>query len=115
MADAGEDEIIDVVTSVGDLGGVVVLLREFLHRSGALRAVALFADPESADGSLALVDCARLAPIEVSRAGRTVHLPHAIELAAAPIAAVPDVTQLPAFDVDAETGVITSPLGGMEH
>src|SRR5882762_6320657 len=106
MADAGEpdtvSEPIDVVASAGDLDPVVVLLREFLHRSGALRAVALLPDPTAADGSPALVDCSRLAPIEVTRSGRTVHLPHSIELDAAPAGEVPNVRQLPPFDVDRE-------------
>lgn len=119
MADAGEptgnDEIIDVVASVGDLDGVVVLLREFLHLSGALRAVALLADPDDVDGPPVLVDCSRLAAIEISRGGHTVHMPHAIELSAPPAGTLPDVKQLPPFDVEPETGTITSPLGGMEH
>lgn len=115
MTDAGEPEIIDVVATAGELDGVVVLLREFLHRSGALRAVALMHDPASADGSPALVDCSRLTPIEVTRGGSTVHLPHAIELDAAPIGEIPDVIQLPPFVVDTETATITSPLGGIEH
>lgn len=120
MADAGEpgmgsEEPIDVVATVGDLDPVVVLLREFLHRSGAVRAVALFPDAAADDGSPALVDCARLSPIEVTRSGHTVHLPHAIELDAEPAGEVPDVKQLPPFEVDVETGTITSPLGGIEH
>lgn len=115
MADAGEPEPIDVVATAGDLDPIVVLLREFLHRSGALRAVALFPDASAEDGSPALVDCARLEPIEVTRSGRTVHLPHSIELDAAPAGEVPDVKQLPPFEVDRETGTITSPLGGIEH
>src|SRR3954453_3093481 len=106
MADAGhnEDEIIDVVATVGDLDGVGVLLRGLLHRSGALRAVALLPDPGAGDGSPVLVDCSRLEPIEVSRGGRIVHLPHAIELEAQPAGTVPDAIQLPPFEVDPETG-----------
>lgn len=115
MADAGEPEIIDVVATVGDLDPVVVLLREFLHRSGALRAAALLVDPAAPDGPPVLVDCGRLQPIEVVRAGRTVNLPHAIEIDAEPPAAIPEVRQLPPFEVDAEAGTIASPLGGMDH
>lgn len=119
MADAGEPETehetIDVVTTAGELDGVVVLLREFLHDSGALRAVALFADPSSPEAPPVLIDCARLAPIEISRDGRLVHMPHAAELGVPPSAPVPDVRQLPPFEVDPEKGTVASPLGGMEH
>ena len=105
-----EDEPIDVVTSVGALDAVVMLLREFLHRSGAVRAVAVV----DQDGDAAIVDCSRLMPIEVTVAGRSVVLPHAIELDA-PALAVPDVAQLPPFEVDAARGEVASPLGGIEH
>ena len=108
----GEDEPIDVVATVGALDPVVVLLREFLHRSGAVRAVGVV-DMAPGEGP-ALVDCGRLLPTEVSAGGRTVHLPHAVELDAE-IPPVPDVRQLPAFDVDRATGEVSSPLGGLEH
>jgi len=103
-------EPVDVVQSVGELDAVVVLLREFLHRSGAVRAVAVI--DRGADA--AMVDCTRLQPIEVTADGRTVVLPHAIELDA-PALPVPDVKQLPPFEVRAEAGEVASPLGGMEH
>ena len=63
---------IDLVASAGALDNVVVALREFIHRSGALRVVAVTPD--------SMVDCPRLAPIEVTTQGSTVALPHAIEL-----------------------------------
>jgi len=103
-------EPVDVVGSVGELDPVVVLLREFLHRSGAVRAVAALEH----GGDAAIVDCAQLQPIEVTTGGRTVVLPHAIELDT-PALAVPEVTQLPPFAVSAALGEITSPLGGVEH
>jgi hypothetical protein len=115
MADAGDDDIIDVVASAGALDGVVVLLREFLHRSGAVRAVALLRDPDAPDGPPAIVDCGRLDLIEVQRGGRSVHLPHGIELDAGPIGPVPDVRQLAPFEVDAAVGTVASPIGGMDH
>jgi hypothetical protein len=104
-----DPEPIDVVTTVGALDAVVVLLREFLHRSGAVRAVAVV-DQEDA----AIVDCSRLAPIEVTIGDHSVVLPHAIELDA-PALPVPEVTQLPPFEVSNERGEIASPLGGIEH
>lgn len=112
QAEDGEDEPIDVVTTVGDLDPVVALLREFLHRSGAIRAVALMEQPGGEEP--ALVDCARLAPIEVVTDGRRVVLPHAIELDV-PDPDVPDVRQLPPFEVTPETGEIATMIGGLEH
>lgn len=104
-----QDAPIDVVASVGDLDAVVVLLREFLHRSGAVRAVAVVdEEPEPA-----LVDCMRLQPIEVTREGHLVVLPHAIELDAEELP-VPDVRQLPPFEVR-PGDEIAAPLGGLEH
>ncbi|MCW3016166.1 MAG: hypothetical protein JWO02_3258 [Solirubrobacterales bacterium] len=108
-----EVEVIDVVTTVGPLDVVVVTLREFLHRSGAIRAVALL-PPEREEDPPRLVDCARLSPIEVTAGGRTVHLPHALELDAQPLELY-DVRMLPPFEVHPEDGRIAAPLGGVEH
>ena len=108
----GEDDVLEVVASVGPLDAIVVLLREFLHRSGAVRAVAVV-DREPGE-SPAVVDCPRLAPIAVDLGERTVHLPHALEVAAdAPDLA--GVRQLPPFDVDAAAGTVASPVGGLQH
>lgn len=111
--EAAEVEIIDVVASVGPLDVVVVTLREFLHRSGAVRAIALL-PATGAEGSPRLVDCARLQPIEVTADGRTVHLPHAMPLDPEPLDLY-DVKQLPPFEVSPEEGRIAAPLGGVEH
>ena len=107
-----DEDRIELVASVGALDAVVVALREFLHRSGAVRAVAVV-DREPGEGP-AVIDCARLMPIEVDYGDRVVHLPHAIELDAEP-PALPDVRQLPPFQVDAERGEIAAPLGGVAH
>jgi hypothetical protein len=107
-----DDDAIDLVGSVGTLDPVVVALREFLHRSGAVRAVAVVErDPGE---SPAVVDCGRLQPIEVDFGDHVVHLPHGIELDAEP-PTLPDVRQLPPFQVDAEQGEIAAPLGGVAH
>jgi hypothetical protein len=107
-----EDEPIDLVASVGSLDPVVLALREFLHRAGAVRAVAVV---DRAPGEAPVViDCPRLAPIEVDYGDRVVHLPHAIELDAEP-PPLPDVRQLPRFDVDADKAEIAAPLGGVAH
>jgi hypothetical protein len=100
------------VDSVGSLDPTVVLLRNFLHRSGALRALAVVdGGPNDAP---ALVDCPRLAPIEVTIAGNTVHLPHSAPLDVIELP-VPEVRQLPPFDVDAETGTVAGAIGGVEQ
>jgi hypothetical protein len=83
---------IDLVASAGGLDPVVAALREFIHRCGALRAVAVTPDP--------MVDSARMHPIEVTTQGATVALPHAIELDVDDPIAVPDVLQPPPFEVD---------------
>jgi hypothetical protein len=105
-----EPEPIDVVASVGALDPTVVLLREFLHRSGALRTVAVVALADD----IAVVDVQRLQPVEVTLGARTVHLPHALALDAA-VLMIPEVKQLPAFDVEPASGEVSSPLGGLEH
>ena len=101
---------VDVVASVGALDPTVVLLREFLHRSGAIRVVAVV----GLEDAVALVDVQRLQPVEVTIGERTVQLPHALALDAA-VLVIPEVRQLPAFDVDPSTGEVSSPLGGLEH
>jgi hypothetical protein len=107
-----DEDAIELVASVGPLDTVVVALREFLHRSGAVRAVAVV-DREPGEGP-AVVDCARLAPIEVDFGDRVVHLPHSIELdATAP--PLPDVRRLAPFDVDTATAEIAAPIGGVAH
>jgi hypothetical protein len=103
---------IELVASVGELDTVVVALREFLHRSGAVRAVAVV-DREPGEGP-AVIDCARLMPIEVDYGDRVVHLPHAIELDAEP-PALPHVRQLAPFAVDAAKAEIAAPVGGVAH
>jgi hypothetical protein len=110
-----DDEPVDVVASAGPLDATIVLLREFLHRSGAIRAVAVV-DRAPGEGP-AIVDCARLAPTEVTADERTVVLPHAIELEADPPAGLDeiDVRPLPPFEVRREEGEIAAPLGGLEH
>jgi hypothetical protein len=110
---SGENDVPEVVASVGPLDPVVVLLREFLHRSGALRAVAVVEGEPGEEP--AVVDVRRLHPTEVEVGGRVVLLPHAIELDVPPPAKLPGVRQLAPFDVDAEKGEIAAPPGGVAH
>jgi len=110
---AGENDVPTLVASVGPLDPVVVLLREFLHRSGALRAVAVVAGEPGEDP--AVVDVRRLHPTEVEVAGRVVLLPHAIELDVPAPASVPSVRQMAPFEVDVDKGEIAAPPGGVAH
>src|SRR4029077_6835276 len=52
--------------------------------------------------------------IEVDFGDRVVHLPHSIELDATP-PPLPDVRQLPPFEVHTATAEIAAPLGGVAH
>ena len=109
QAGSGEDEPLDVVLSAGDLDPVVVTLREFLHRTGAVEVQAVV----EREAGPALVTCGRLTPIEVTEGDRTVYLPHAVELEGE----APEIEQippLPPLEVDVEQGMITGPLGGVE-
>ncbi len=98
---------IELVASAGELDPVVAALREFIHRSGALRAVGVVDDT--------IVDCPRLQPIEVTTKERTVALPHAIELDVADPIDVPAVVQPPPFEVVADTLEVRSPIGVLNH
>jgi len=112
MTDEPSGEAVDIVASVGALDETVALLRDFLHRSGARRTVA---GVERAPGEgPAVVDCERFAPVEVDLGDRIVQLPHELELdVEAP--ALPDVRQLPPFEVDAASGEVAGTIGGLEH
>ena len=109
---AGDEGAVELVASVGALDVVVVALREFLHRSGAVRAVAVV-DHETGHPP-AIVDCGRLTPIEVDFGDRVVHLPHAIELDAEP-PPLPEMRRLPAFQVDVAQAEIAAPIGGVAY
>jgi hypothetical protein len=107
-----DDDALEVVASVGPLDGTVVLLREFLHRSGALRAVAVV---DRAPGEQpAIVDCGRFAPIEIDLGDRAVYMPHGAQLTAHP-PELPEIRQLPPFEVDTAKAEIAAPIGGLAH
>jgi hypothetical protein len=107
-----DEDAIELVASVGRLDVVVATLREFLHRSGAIRAVAVV-DRDPGEGP-AVIDCGRLQPIEVDYGDKVVHLPHSIELDAEPVL-LPEVRLLPPFEVDAGKAEIAAPVGGVAH
>jgi hypothetical protein len=108
---------IQVVASVGPrLDGVVALLREYLHLTGAARALAVV---EGEPGAPPIViDCPRLAPIEVTDENGTVALPHAIELDAQVPAFPAELRQIPALEItvdEDEAITLTGMIGGPEH
>lgn len=114
--DEDAPEEIDVVTSAGPLDPVIALLREYLHVTGAARALAIVREP-GGDGA-ALVDCPRLAPIEVTVGERVVALPHTVALDVVTPAPPPGLRQLPAVEVaqDDDGHVrLTGTIGGLEH
>lgn len=112
MDDADADDApIDLVATVGPLDAVVETLRDLLHRSGALRIAVLVDMP---DTDAALVDVGRLAPVEVQMGGRTMHLPHAIDLDAESLGGAIELRQLPPFEVDPATGEVVGTIGGLD-
>src|SRR3954470_10163768 len=106
---ADEDEDIELVATVGPLDPVVATLRDVLHRSGALRVVAVL-DTEPP----AIVDVGRLLPVEVQVGERKMHLPHAIELDAEPLGHI-EARALPPFEVDASSGEVIGTIGGLDY
>jgi hypothetical protein len=110
-----EEEPVDVVLTAGELDPVVVALREFLHRAGALLVEAVVDRGPLAEA--AFVSCGRNTPVEVAEGERLVHLPHAVPLDPPPEAAipVPDVKQLPPIEVDPDAMTLTGPLGGVQY
>lgn len=111
--DSGETPLrgIDVVLSAGPLDAPIVALREWLHATSALEAQAVI--DRGSEQPPALVTVGRAMPIEVVDEGRTVHLPHGVELDVEPKPEFRHVPQLPPFEVDAGEGVITGALGGL--
>ena len=105
-------EELEVVASVGELDFAVVTLREFLHHSNAIRAIAVV-DREPGIGP-ATVDCERFCAIEVNLGDRVVLIDHAAELQPEP-PTLPEVKPLPPFNVDPTSGEIAGTIGGIEH
>lgn len=100
------------VATLGDLDLPAAVLREFVHRSGALRVSALLDRGE--DTPPVVVETGRLSPVLATEGQRVRRMAHTQELAVA-LPALPEVRQLPAMDVNAQTGQVTGVLGGLEH
>jgi hypothetical protein len=110
--DEPSTEALEVVETVGELDFAVVTLREFLHHSNAIRAIAVV-DREPGVGP-ATVDCERFCAIEVDLGDRVVLLDHGAELEPSP-PSLPEVKPLPPFNVDSTTGEVAGTIGGLEH
>lgn len=107
----GEEAPIELVESAGALDRVVALLRDFVHGSGALRAVGVV--DHAAGEPPAVVECGRMTVAEVDLGDRVLHLPHGIELAVE-VPPLPALRQLPPFEVDAAEGTVTGTVGGLD-
>lgn len=107
------DEPIDVVLSVGPLDPAVAALREYLHRTGALELQAVV--DRGAEQQPAFITLGRATPVEVTDGGRTVHLPHGADVGEPPPMALPDMPQLPPFELDPGEGVVSGPIGGVQR
>lgn len=93
------------------LDAAAAALRDFVHRSGALRAQALV---EISPGEApAIVSCTRLGPLEIVAGGRTVHLDHDAPVAPSPVD-LDDLRPLPPFEVDAQLAEIAGVVGGLD-
>lgn len=94
-----------------EIAQVVVTLRAFTIAAGALAAVLLLDQGEEAPPLL--VDCPAVGPVGLTEGEATVEV-DAARLAATPLP-LPEVRELPPFEVDGVRAEITSPLGGVEH
>ncbi len=96
--------------SAPPLEAVAATLRDFVARSGALRAVALL--DRGQDAVPVVVDCDPAGAVEVEEADGVRDLPAVA--GAAPLASV-HVHPLPAMDVDPAEGKVTGTIGGLAH
>lgn len=90
---------------------VVVTLRAFVVAAGAQEATLLL--DQGAETPALLVECPAAGPVTLTEGEDVVQL-EAARLAAAPLP-LPEVRELPPFEVDALRAEITSPIGGVEH
>lgn len=90
---------------------IAVTLRTFVHASGALEATLLL--DQGAEAPPLAVECPAVGPVLMAEGEEVVQL-DADRLAAQPLP-LPEVRELPPFEVDAVRAEITGPLGGVEH
>ena len=93
------------------LDAAAAAVREFVHRTGALRAQALV---EQAPGAApAVVSCTRLGPLEIVVGDRAIELAHDAPLIAEP-PDLGDLRPLPPFEVDPLRAEVTGVIGGVD-
>lgn len=107
----GEQAPIELVESAGALDPVVALLREFVHATGALRALGVVEHARA--GPPAVVECGRMSVVEIDLGDRMLQMPHGIELRV-DVPSLPGLRQLPQFEVDAAEGSVTGAIGGLD-
>ncbi|MGN6188463.1 MAG: hypothetical protein ACTHOE_06155 [Conexibacter sp.] len=90
---------------------IAVTLRAFVHAAGALEATLLL--DQGVELPVLVVECPAVGPVLLVEGESVVQL-DADRLAAAPLP-LPEVRELPPFEVDAERAQITSMIGGVEH
>jgi len=90
---------------------IAVTLRAFVHAAGALEATLLL--DQGADVPPLVFEAPAVGPVLLAEGEEVVQL-DADRLAAAPLP-LPEVRELPPFEVDAVRAEITGPLGGVEH
>jgi hypothetical protein len=90
------------------LGLAVALAREVLHRTGALRVSVALDRSEPA-----VIECLRLRPIVVREGEAERELPHDAG-ADVTLPDLPEMVQLPPFEVYSDTGEVAGMIGGLE-
>lgn len=89
----------------------IAVVRELLHRSGALRASALLDRDDGGPG--VVVECERLGPVRVFDGERVQELRHDAA-AEVELPGFPELRQPPPFEVDPADGTVAGPLGTLE-
>ncbi|HEX4807164.1 MAG TPA: hypothetical protein VFU94_14795 [Conexibacter sp.] len=90
---------------------IAVTLRAFVHAAGALEATLLL--DQGTEAPPLVVESPAVGPVLLAEGEQVVQL-DADRLAAEPLP-LPEVRELPPFEVDAVRAEITAPLGGVEH
>lgn len=90
---------------------IAVTLRRFVHAAGAVGATLLL--DQGAELPVLVVECPAVGPVLLVEGEQVVQL-DADRLVAEPLP-LPEVRELPPFEVDAARAQITSMIGGVEH
>jgi hypothetical protein len=104
----------DAQETLGRHAEAVATVRAFAERSGALRVVLLVDAGAGAEATM--LDCAPGGALELTDAGRTVEIPAAARVDAAP-RELPEIRPAPrtTLSIDPETGELEAPLGAVAN